>query len=56
VVLSNNGDSGATSSTNITTSGFAPDLVAGTLTCDCIDTGNGNLSTQTIINFSIQFV
>jgi hypothetical protein len=56
VVLSNNGDSGATSSTNITTSGFAPDLITGVLICSCVDTGNGNALTQSNINFSIQFV
>ena len=45
-----------TSVTQITASGFTPDLITGTLTCVCTDTGNGNALTQTIINFSIQFV
>lgn len=56
VTLTNTGNSGETSSTRITTSGFAPDLIEGVLICNCTDTGNGNLLTQTTINFSIQFV
>lgn len=55
VVLSNNGNSGLNSSTNIITSGFDGYLVEGTLTCNCVDIGNGNLLTQSTINFSIQF-
>ena len=55
VSLTNSGDSGLTSSTRITASGFTPDLIAGSLICDCVDTGNSNLLTQTTINFSIQF-
>jgi hypothetical protein len=56
VTLTNTGGSGEAAGTRITTSGFTPDLIEGVLTCDCIDTGNGNLLTQSIINFSIQFV
>lgn len=55
-IMTRTNQSGATSSTQITASGFTPDLITGTLTCLCTDTGNGNTLTQTIINFSIQFV
>jgi hypothetical protein len=56
ISLDNVISSGLTANTRITTSGFAPDLIEGVLTCNCIDTGNGNALTQSSINFSIQFV
>ena len=56
VSLENAIDSGEDTFTRITTSGFAPDIVEGVLTCNCIDTGNGNTPTQSSINFKIQFV